>query len=730
VKKRSLEKRSAFTLSLLVSFCIIIGGACIVAYSSYTKATGAARQSNEAQANLLAKLILEHQRATIGVLRSYASRPLLVTSVKRKDFEGVLRHLTDLTKNNPEVEWPFIANPDSTVWVNFPTDKRAYNKDLSARDWHKGIKKEWKPYVSSVFKMIVGEKDLAVVAAAPIFDERRKVIGILCITQSAVLFQKIFSEAGLPPGAHITLIDQEGHIIYSNRFLYRKEVIGYSSFESIKKTTKGEKGDVEIRDPSDGGRIKYISFAPIEGTGWSVIVEQTKSEVLRSEYSHFVLAAAISVLICAVVALSLFRFREKQRHIKKLEILTEELKDSEGKFRQLYEGSRDGYVLVDMEGNIKEFNHAYQQTLGYPEEELYKLTYEDLTPAKWHEMEAQILKEQIVPRGYSDNYEKEYIKKDRTVFPLELRTYLVRDKDGMPSGMWAFIRDITERKRAEEDIQRLSNEREQRLFELTVLNKELEAFSYSVSHDLRAPLRSIDGFSLALLEDHIDRLDETGKDYFRRIRSATKRMSELIDGLLILSRLTRAEMKRDTVDLSEMTKHLSIELQERQPDHPVEFVIAEGATARGDAVMLRVVMENLLGNAWKFTRNHPTARIEFGMMEKGNRQQAIGNRGGVIGKSEQRIFRSSEVEVRSDTATDTEVGDDERVFYVRDDGAGFDMAYSDKLFGIFQRLHTTADFPGIGIGLTTVQRIIHRHGGSIWAKGEVEKGATFFFTLP
>ena len=384
-------------------------------------------------------------------------------------------------------------------------------------------------------------------------------------------------------------------------------------------------------------------------------------------------------------------------HLEELvETKTAEIKESERKFRGLYEGSRDGYVLVDMKGNINEFNHTYQQMLGYSKEELHKLTYEDLTPEKWHEIEAQILKEQIVPRGYSDLYEKEYIKKDCTVFPVELRTYLIRDRNGMLSGMWAFIRDITERKRAEEAIQNLNKENEQRLVELTAVNKELEAFSYSVSHDLRAPLRSIDGFSLALLEDYIGRLDETGKDYFRRIRSATQRMSELIDGLLNLSRVTRVEMKRETVDLSEMTKHLSIELQNRQPDRPVDFVIAEGATAQGDAVMLRVALQNLMGNAWKFTRKHPTARIEFGVME-GDGQEATNKR--------------------------------QTIFYVRDDGAGFDMAYSDKLFNAFQRLHSNVDFPGVGIGLTTVRRIIHRHGGRIWAEGEVEKGATFYFTL-
>lgn len=243
-------------------------------------------------------------------------------------------------------------------------------------------------------------------------------------------------------------------------------------------------------------------------------------------------------------------------------------------------------------------------------------------------------------------------------------------------------REIIHRKRTEEEIHKAN-------IELTVINKELESFSYSVSHDLRAPLRGIDGFSQALLEDYTDKLDAQGKDYLQRVCSASQRMSQLIDDMLNLSRITRSEMQKKTVDLSALVQTIVAELKAGQPERQVEFVIAEGVTANGDVRLLQILLANLLNNAWKFTSTHPRARIEFGVTQY----------------------------------------KDNLAYFVRDDGVGFDMAYADKLFVPFQRLHAVTEFPGTGIGLATVQRIIHRHGGRVWAQGAVEQGTTFYFTL-
>lgn len=243
--------------------------------------------------------------------------------------------------------------------------------------------------------------------------------------------------------------------------------------------------------------------------------------------------------------------------------------------------------------------------------------------------------------------------------------------------------------RMADSLENKETELKKHAIKLEQSNKELEAFAYSVSHDVRAPLRSIDGFSQALLEDYGDKLDVNGKNYIQRVRAAAQRMAQLTDDLLNLSRISRYEMKIEKVNLTAMANEIADDLYKTHPGRNVTTVISSELAADGDSHLLRILLENLFDNAWKFTGKHASARVELGM----------------------------------------KLTDNQLIFFIRDDGAGFDTKYADKLFTPFQRLHTVSDFPGTGIGLAIVQRIVYRHGGRIWVESEVEKGTTFYFTL-
>ncbi|MCP5159485.1 MAG: PAS domain S-box protein [Gammaproteobacteria bacterium] len=285
------------------------------------------------------------------------------------------------------------------------------------------------------------------------------------------------------------------------------------------------------------------------------------------------------------------------------------------------------------------------------------------------------------------------IRDDGQIRWIQAAAIVERSQDGQIAQVVGINRDITEEKEAEARILELNTNLERRVeertAELVTINRELEAFSYSVSHDLRAPLRSVDGFSNILLKSYADQLDDAGRDYLQRMRAAAQRMGLLIDDLLALSRITRTELAPEDLDLSALVEEVITQLREADPERQVEIRIQPEIRAWGDTRLVRIALDNLLGNAWKFTSKKAEACIEFGQEEHESR----------------------------------------RAFFVRDNGAGFDMAYAQKLFGAFQRLHQVKEFPGTGIGLATVQRVVRKHGGEVWATGKVGHGAVFHFTL-
>jgi PAS domain S-box-containing protein len=359
------------------------------------------------------------------------------------------------------------------------------------------------------------------------------------------------------------------------------------------------------------------------------------------------------------------------------------LAESEERFRALAVSANDAIISADHEGRITYFNPGAEHIFGHCASEVtgspltllmperFRVTHRDGFARYLSTREARVVGRTVELVG---------LRKDGSEFPVEL-SLATWQREG-ELAFSAILRDITARREADDALRRYAAQ-------LEVANAELDAFAYSVSHDLRAPLRSIDGFSAALLEDCAERLGDKGRDHLSRVRKASQRMAGLIDDLLALSRVTRATLSRERVDLSAVAAQVASELRQRDPSRQADFVIGANVQSEGDAHLLRIVLENLLGNAWKYTARTPQGRIEFGAAAH----------------------------------------DGDQAYFVRDNGAGFDMKYADKLFGAFQRLHSASEFEGSGIGLATVQRIIHRHGGRVWAEGVIGQGATFYFTL-
>jgi PAS domain S-box-containing protein len=368
---------------------------------------------------------------------------------------------------------------------------------------------------------------------------------------------------------------------------------------------------------------------------------------------------------------------------------TRELAASEERMRLFFNHKLVGAAITAPEKHAIHTNDKLCQIFGYSHEELSRLQWPEVTYPE--DLPAELEQHERMLRGESDGYtiEKRLIRKDGSIVYANFAVSCVRKADGSIDYLVSMVEDISERKKAEQSVRRLHQDLQQRAEQLEAANKELESFSYSVSHDLRAPLRSIDGFSKALEEDFSAVLGAEGQSYIDTIRAAARRMSNLIDDMLMLARVSRSELVRKPMDLAVLAATVVCELRQADPERQLEFINAAPLLVNGDARLLRIVLDNLLGNAWKFTSRQSLSTIEFGRT----------TRDGVA------------------------------VYFIRDNGVGFDMAHAKKLFGAFERLHAATEFPGSGIGLATVQRVIQRHGGRVWAESEPGKGATFFFTL-
>ncbi len=362
-------------------------------------------------------------------------------------------------------------------------------------------------------------------------------------------------------------------------------------------------------------------------------------------------------------------------------VLSIDVTERRHRLAAIVDDSFDAIIGVRLDGVITSWNVAATRMFGWSSAEIVGMSIDVLVPERLRAERASVAQrlvdgERVAPFGTVRR------RKDGTEIDVSVTASPVRGSDGTVIGVSMIQRDVSELKQLHAELVRAKEEAE-------VSARELESFSYSVAHDLRAPLRSIDGFSAALLEEYADKVDDDGKRFLRFVREGAQRMGELIDDILMLSRVTRAELDPAPTDLTELAQRALRRLAQRQPERNVETHVHPGLTAIADERLLAIALESLIDNAWKFSSGREVAHIEVGARREG----------------------------------------DETIFFVRDDGAGFDPAYAQKLFGVFQRLHGEREFEGTGVGLATVKRIVARHRGRVWAESTVGSGATFFFTL-
>ncbi len=503
--------------------------------------------------------------------------------------------------------------------------------------------------------------------------------------------------------AEMWLLDRHGLVIHTNAFT--STLLGIPQSAMLGKRREDIKPGVDSPDECFAETMRVFQtgtpiWRSIErwGTGgearWSSVDKIPLPSPDDSVESILVLAYEITPQVRAE-----FDFRRLNEQLEhRVALRTDELaaanaalRTSEERTTSILTNALDAVISMSPAGLITGWNKAAEHILGWTAEEaIHREVAELIIPHEFrtaHRLGLSAARISGTGPVIGKLLEVTALHKSGETFAAELSITSVGT--GASMVLTAFLRDISDRKTSENKIHDLNRQLELRIEEANAANRELEAFSYSVSHDLRTPLRSIDGFSLALIEDYGHLLDAPGNDYITRVRTATQRMARLIDDLLDLSRVSRAELKLDHISISDLAKEIADDLAASDPARAVTFEIQPGLTAHADAALIRVVLENLFNNAWKYTTRCEAALIQFAVKEMNGR----------------------------------------RIFHITDNGAGFDMAYADKLFIPFQRLHRADEFEGTGVGLATVQRVLHRHGGHAWAEGTVGQGATVYFTL-
>lgn len=655
----------------------------------------------EANAQLMAVTLEERLDRLMGIAVSLSNHTQLQTFVAQKRWTDTIGLLHGVARELPQIEHLFITDARGILKADSPALPGVRGVNMSHREWFQGVSRDRQAYVSPAYTRTAIPQINVFAVAAPIKQVQGDIVGVLVLEiRIESLLERILS-LDLGPEGFSYIIDSRNQVAFHSKQLKRKDIINLPVTPTLERLRSGKHGVSIAFDPMEQEE-SIQAYAPIPRYGWGVVIQQpTRASIglaLRDQQLRQLVVGYILILMFTVFAIFLVsrmaRARERAREEERMKSELEQRVNE--RTRELHAATRfldslieniPHMIFVKDADTLKfvRFNRAGEELLGYSRNDLLNKNDYDFFPKEQADFFSARDRE-VLGRGTLEDIPDELINtRIKGTRILHTKKVAILDEQGRPRNLLGISEDVTEQKEKEKEIQRLNTELIQRNMEIESINKELQAFSYSVSHDLRAPLRSIDGFSQALLEDYQAKLDAQGVSYLQRVRAATQHMGELIDDILMLSRVSRAEIRRTNVDLHALSLSVITELRNAEPCRNVEILIEPGLCAQGDPALLRIMLQNLWSNAWKFTAKIKEARIEFGR--------------------------------------------DGDAYFLRDNGAGFDMAYVEKLFGAFQRLHTPNEFAGTGIGLATVQRIVHRHGGHIRAEGRVGQGATFYFTL-
>ena len=535
--------------------------------------------------------------------------------------------------------------------------------------------------------------------STPVFDQHNRKRGLITLNFLGQQLLDRLRDFNNLYGGTVWLVNENGYWLFGPKpnlewgFMYperKDQTIGNTLGKVWSLVQSGKKSDNYLDNHDNLYSFRIMGPAKavhaVSGKNWVIIshIPLSLDGQLVLHSRQIVTIAALVITLLTVLSVIITQSNMTRRHYE------QKLKESENQYRNLTESAPDAIVVTNSEGNITYSNIRAEQTFGYGRDELLNQSIEVIIPAGFcekHILDHGQLNSDSKPRDIQALDGIFALHKDGSEIPVEVSLHYASSQNG--TLVTSIIRDVTRRYRQAQQIKELNVHLQNRTAELETVNQELESFSYSVSHDLRTPLRAINGFSSILLSDHAEQLDEVARRHLNRVRTATQHMANLIDNLINLSKLSNSQITKTKVNLSKIAEDILATLQEMEANRNVSIRIQSDMLGIGDEFLLRIVISNLINNAWKFTDKCQPGVIEFSTTQLNGKQ----------------------------------------VFFIKDNGAGFDMKYADKLFGVFQRLHTDEEYSGTGIGLATVQRIIHKHGGQVWAESEPEQGATFYFTL-